>query len=40
MGEAFTKNPYTIGSPNYIKVQKQIDSNSKHKKALLHPQAK
>ncbi len=27
MGEAYTSNPYTKGSPNYKKVQKQIDSN-------------
>ena len=27
MGEAYTTNPYTKGSPNYKKVQKQIDSN-------------
>jgi len=37
MGEAFTKNPYTRGSANFEKVQKQIDSNSNTKSLITPP---
>ena len=37
MGEAYTKNPYTRGSANFEKVQKQIDSNSNTKSLITPP---